>query len=249
MAEDVNVPGLLGAISEAYREPLVLIARMIGVPTPGVPSAWQPVIAGTTRAERVEAALGLWSQEMRELLPEFWDVLADDVYDAVVVRRAGEPALLYVLRTNMSDGTWDVRGWFGFAPYEDPEEPLGWSLHPEPMRRFLREVHGGVASEDGESLGIRRPADWVTLAAYLGYAEGHPDWPAKEIDQRRLYVFGTQDYYSYVCVSPDAPQDTAAFIYEFAVDPEPYSTCVDEFLTGGVLQSSGRPRHPITPNA
>ena len=200
-----------------------------------IPQAWWPVAESSDPQERIAAALSLWNTDFLDLIPRFAAALHTDLVDVRVVKHSWveAPTLDYVMRSEV-DG---YATWMGESPAGFVEPPLFDSL-PQPVQVFLRTVHAGFTTWDGESCGLTAPRDMKTYAAYLDAAEdGVPGWFDSEWDHeiplpdsRRFLRVTGRETYSDLLTSPDLPLGAAVTYYEPDLELTTFGEALEEFL-------------------
>lgn len=122
------------------------------------------------------------------------------------------------------------------APSETSTPPFFATL-PTPVQTFLRQVHAGYATFDGESNGLVSPSGMVTLAARWfqppdtnEIIEWFEDVPFPGT-QRLIFLTGVNDETA-LYVSPDLPAGQAITYYEPDFEIAPFGEALDDFLTG-----------------
>ena len=132
-----------------------------------IPAAWWPVAESSDPEERKQAARALWNEDFLALIPRYAEALRTALVDVRVARHDvlfSRPTLDYVLR----DDEDELFVWAAEDPrlFGDSEEPPLFEAVPEPVARFLREVHAGYTAYDGEAAGLASPVSRMnTLAA------------------------------------------------------------------------------------
>jgi hypothetical protein len=200
-----------------------------------IPESWWPVAESTDPEERKRAALALWNDDFLALIPRYAEALRSNLIDVRVARHdfLTTPSLDYVLRTDEGE----LRVWSGKDPrsFGDSEPPLFHAV-PAPVQAFLRKVHAGYATSDGETLGLVAPSGMVTLAARWfqppesnEIIEWFEDIPFPGT-QRLLFLTGDGDDTA-LYVSPDLPAGQAITYYEPDFEIAPFGEALDDFIT------------------
>ncbi|BBZ55024.1 hypothetical protein [Mycolicibacterium phocaicum] len=200
-----------------------------------IPEAWWPVAESTDPDERKHAALDLWNEDFLALIPHYAHALQTALVDVRVAKHKyySAPSLDYVLRTDEGE----LRVWAGDDPrtFGDIDPPL-FDAVPAPVQTFLRQVHAGYATSDGETHGLVAPSGMVTLAARWFQAsdtneiiEWFEDVPFPGT-QRLLFLTGNGDDIA-LYVSPDLPPGQAITYYEPDFEIAPFGEALDDFIT------------------
>ncbi|GAS88783.1 hypothetical protein [Mycolicibacterium brisbanense] len=198
-----------------------------------IPDAWWPTAASPDPDERKVAAMALWNNDFLAMIPRFAQALRERLVDVRVVQHSWLPAptLDYVLIDD--EGRHAV--WLG----EDPAtfgdtEPTFFEALPPQADTFLRSVHAGFTTWDGESCGLIAPARMQTYAAYVGWPEPLSAPPADlepdSIHPLRMLRIGGRESYSDLLVSPDHPQGFAITYFEPDFDVTLFGHALDELM-------------------
>ncbi|MFG1777541.1 hypothetical protein ACGFIR_24305 [Micromonospora sp. NPDC049051] len=196
--------------------------------TADMPEAWQPIAAAKTPPQRIAAALTLWPHDIRDLLPRFSTEFAARLEDVVVGQDDdGVHVLLYPAR----DKSGRLVTWVGYDPRTVDDDFPDWVDFPEPLARFLHQVHAGFVAETPASFGPTRPAYMENLNEALGVPEGIDGWDA-DIPPTRLLRISNDGGTLHHCLSPDLPLGTIA-ITSYELDTEPLWPALDALMTSG----------------
>lgn len=221
---------MLGALREMDRE--IRFATAADV----VPAAWQRILVARQAQVRAETARSLWNVDLLELVPGFAAVLADELADARIIVVDAEPMLAYAVEHRVGDDR-SVLMWVGTAPggprAGEPTsvgKPVLAQSVPQPIRRFLSDVHGRFTAPDSESFGFRPLDEIETLADVWGLGDAEvTEWRAAPQPRRLLVIFTTYSGQR-VCVSPDLSPGMAVGIYrtEGLDSPSPVGELLDD---------------------
>ncbi|MFE3192606.1 hypothetical protein ACFXHA_26605 [Nocardia sp. NPDC059240] len=182
-----------------------------------VPVRWRATVEAIDPQERCRAALSLWNSEFLELVPTFAENFRSELAEVRIGRVENQWVLIYA--AEHYDDERYVACWIGWDPttFGDRRPPL-WDAIPEPVQRFLREVHAGFTAPDWRSFGPVQPRRMLTFAARSGYPDGIPGWNAA-VDSTRLLPLAATYSGLLACVSPDLPPGQAVLIYQGDLDP------------------------------
>lgn len=198
------------------------------------PQAWWPVAESADPEERKHTALALWNADFLELIPRYAQALHNALVDVRVAQHSwfSAPSLDYVLRT------WngELAVWVGEDPrtFGEQDPPMFESV-PAPARTFLRQVHAGYTTWDGESCGLIAPRNMTTLAARWGDPDDNEIYEWEEQDHQfpgtqRLLVLTEGSVDADLCTSPDLPAGTAVTYFEPDFEVRPFGAALDIFL-------------------
>lgn len=208
-----------------------------------VPASWLPVFDAADPSTRVAAALSLWTDGARSLVPQFWAVLEAFLVDAWVGRRADRPVLVYVVEFlfRFADEDYEqdqrtVAVWVGELPAPEAvtRYPELWSAAPAELVKFFRTVHGSFTVPDRQSFGLMAVDAIPTLAEVFEELDVDPLVYESGPQPDRLLMV-TQTYSgSRLCLSPDLPAGHAVIVRGYN-DPDPTSKAFTTLLDDLVL--------------
>lgn len=195
-----------------------------------VPASWLPVFDAADPSVRAVAALSLWTDGARILVPRFWGVLQEFLVDAWVGQRDDRPVLVYVVEFvfRFADVGYEqtqrtVAVWVGEPPTAKAvaRYPELWSAAPVALVDFYRTVHGSFTVPDGQSFGLMAVGAMPTLAEAVsdGDPDDVPEWDEGPAADRLLMVTRTYSGLR-LCLSPDVPPGMGVQVYRYD-DPDP----------------------------
>ena len=198
-----------------------------------IPRAWWPVAESSDPEQRKRIALSLWNDDFLAMIPRYAEALRTMLVDVRVAKHDfyTTPTLDYVVRT--AEGA--LRVWAG----DDPRTfggtaPALFEAIPDAVATFLRQVHAGYATLDGETAGLAAPTDMVTLAARWGSPDENEilDWDedASFPGSQRLLLLTSDGDDTALYVSPDLPAGTAVTYYEPDYEIAPLGAALDDFM-------------------
>ncbi|MFV8170934.1 hypothetical protein [Mycolicibacterium peregrinum] len=207
-----------------------------------VPASWLPVFDAADPSARATAALSLWTDGARSLVPQFWAVLQAFLVDAWVGRRDDRPVLVYVVeflfRFTDEEYVQDQRTvavWVGEPPTPGAvmRYPELWSAAPAELAEFYRTVHGSFTVPDRQSFGLMAVDAMPTLAEVFEELDVDPLVYESGPQPDRLLMV-TQTYSgARLCLSPELPAGHAVIVRGYD-DPDPsskaFTTLLDELV-------------------
>lgn len=218
------------------------VSRLMPEQREMVPASWLPVFDSTDPSTRAAAALSLWTDGARRLVPRFWAVLQAFLVDAWVGRRDDRPVVVYVVEFefHFADEHYEqdqrtVAVWVGEPPTPEAvtRYPELWSAAPAELVEFYRTVHGSFTVPDRQSFGLMGVDAMPTLAEVFEELDVDPLVYESGPQPDRLLMV-TQIYSgARLCLSPELPAGHAVIVHGYN-DPDPssktFTTLLDELV-------------------
>ena len=241
----MTAPGLAEILRTIDGQPATLVEPGSGEVT-RLPDEWRSLVEAHDATIRRQTALGLWTDEFLDFVPQFAEALRVRLLDVRACLVSGKPALIYAAQT---DGG-QLFSWLGRDSRSFGAEPPFWDLFPPPLRAFLQHVHAGLTAGPNAGFGPVAPEAMETIAEMAEIVDTieTSDDDGEEIATDRLLVIATDGGLTNYCVCPDAPGQIMV-LYEGDLMRSDFATELDELMVSAfqyaVPRSSRAGQRPV----